>query len=43
MPKECAQIAIINMEELKNLGCVPMINYMPVDCARIAILINTTK
>ncbi len=35
MLKVCVTIAIINMEELKNLGIVLTINYMLVECAKI--------
>ena len=38
MLKECATIAIINMEEIKNHGIVPMINFMLQVCAKIVIL-----
>jgi len=37
MPRECAVIAIINMEEQKNLGIVLTANYMPEECAKIVI------
>ena len=37
MPKVCAQIVIINMEELKNHGNVFMKNFMLVDFVKIAI------
>ena len=38
--KGCVAIVIINMAELKNHGIVLMINYMPAECAKTAILIN---
>ena len=40
MPKECAAIVIINMEELKNLGTVLMRSFMLTECAKIAISIH---
>jgi hypothetical protein len=38
MLKECATIAIINMDELKNHGIVLMISFMLQVCAKIVIL-----
>ena len=43
MPRECAAIAIINMEELKNHGIVLMKSYMQMECAKIATLILITE
>ena len=43
MLKECAITAIISMEELKNLGIVPMISFMQVECAKIATSIATIR
>jgi hypothetical protein len=38
MLKECATIAIINMDELKNHGIVLMISFMLQVCVKIVIL-----
>jgi hypothetical protein len=40
MPKECVIIVIIKMVELENLGNAFIRNFMQVDFAKIAILIN---
>lgn len=37
MPKVCATIVTINMEEPKSHGIVPIKNYMPLVCAKIVI------
>jgi hypothetical protein len=42
MLKACVAIAITNTEGIKNLGTVPMINSMPMECAKIAISTATT-
>ena len=43
MQKECATIATINTAEPKNPGIALMINFMPMECVKIAILIHTTE
>ena len=39
MQKDSVTIAIINMEELKNLGIVHMINFTQAECVKTVILI----
>jgi hypothetical protein len=43
MRKECAAIVIINLEGIKSQLNAIMINYMHVDCAKIATLIDIIK
>ena len=43
MLRECATIATIDLEELKNHGSVLIKNCMLLECAKIAILITTIK
>lgn len=43
MPKECATIVIIRMEEQKNHGNVNIKNCMQTVCVKTATLTNTIK
>lgn len=40
MLKGCVIIAIISLEGIKNRGIAIMINYMQLECVKIAILIT---
>ena len=43
MPKECVVIAIISLEETKNLGNVDMTNFMRRATVKIVILIDIIR
>lgn len=43
MPKDFAIIAIIDMEEVKNLGTANMMFFMLQECAKTVILTDTTR
>lgn len=43
MPRVCAAIVIIEMEESRNLGVAITRNFMLLECVRIATLTITTE